>query len=691
MSDLRGLSRGSKTAAVVIVGVLLQVIVVALLGLSAITRDREAGVRDARDDAARRAGVTARDAAKRASRGVESAISAVASAARGPGGLRNLAREGWIEAFRDVYRVDALGRVYSGDKRLYVPPGVVEQARVDPLELDLRLRRLAELPHGTEAGVVDQRRQFVADFPFYVDADRWAHAVGQSLALAEDLAAEPTSRREDVEQEILRAYETAALNDGRPGATRPEMGYVEARLDAAVRRRPAAEREALLEALGRLRAARAGLRVLREYALKDAQDAATREAPPRVFTRGGELVAVAPLPRVAGAEPEALLVRLDPGVLMKHATALVTEHEAKDGRLEFQVVPRDWPSAPDPLATRVPVQEGTIDLGIDAIATPVGPVVTGRAATGPRESFYWAILALAAMGVATAGIVLWRILRREVHLARLKADFVSNLSHELKTPLTSISMFVEMMRDGSLTDGPELQEGVAVIGQETDRLQRIVGRMIDVARREAGASGYDLVVGDLNAPVRAACERFRRLEKAPGLRLELSLSPALPRVRLDAGAIDDVVTNLLSNAWKYRKGERALVRVSTAPTRRGAEIVVTDDGIGIPVRERKKVFETFYRAESYLTRTVPGTGLGLALVRTIVREPKGKVRVEGAPDLHERAEGGGTTFRLTFPKARGAAAPAAPRPSSPAGTSSPPAVPAPPPAAVVKTPGAPRR
>ena len=690
MSDLRGLSRGSKTAAVVIVGVLLQVIVVAVLGLSAITRAREEGARLAREDAARRARGVAMDAARRASQGVENSILAVASAARGPGGLRNLAREGWIEAFRDVYRVDALGRVYSGDKRLYVPPEVVEQARVDPLELDVRLRRLSELPRSTDATVVEYRRQFVADFPFYVDAERWAHAVGQSLVLAEDLAAEPTSRREDVEQEILRAYETAALNDGRPAATRPEMAYVEAHLDAAVRRRPPAERAGLLEALGRLRAARAGLKSVREYALKDAQDAAARQAPPRVFSRGGELVAVASLPRVAGSEPEALLVRLDRGVLMKHAAALVTDREAREGRLAFRVVPRGDPADPDPLAARQPAQEGTIDLSIDALAMPVGPLQSPGAG-GPRESFYWTILVLAALGVATAGIVLWRILRREVHLARLKADFVSNLSHELKTPLTSISMFVEMMREGSLADGPDLQEGIAVIGQETDRLQRIVGRMIDVARREAGASGYDLVLGDLNVPVRAACERFRRLEKAPGLRLELSLSPALPRVRLDAGAIDDAVTNLLSNAWKYRKGERAHVRVATAPTRRGAEIVVSDDGIGIPVRERKKVFETFYRAESYLTRTVPGTGLGLALVRTIVREHKGKVRVEGAPDLHERAEGGGTTFRLTFPRARGVAVPAASRAPSPAGTSSPPPLPAAPPAAAVKTPGAPRR
>jgi signal transduction histidine kinase len=261
--------------------------------------------------------------------------------------------------------------------------------------------------------------------------------------------------------------------------------------------------------------------------------------------------------------------------------------------------------------------------------------------------------------------VLWRVLRREVHLARLKADFVSNLSHELKTPLTSISMFTEMIREGRIEGGPEMREAVDVISEESERLQRIVSRMIDVARREAGATGYALVPGDLGVPVRAACERFRRLTREPGLDLSLDLAPALPPVALDAGAVDDAVTNLLSNAWKYRRGDAARVRVATRARGRRVEIVVEDDGIGIPRRERRRVFEMFYRADNYLSRTVPGTGLGLALVRTIVRVHRGRVRVESTP-------GGGSTFRLSFPRARARAggAPASrPAPSAGAGSS----------------------
>jgi signal transduction histidine kinase len=125
---------------------------------------------------------------------------------------------------------------------------------------------------------------------------------------------------------------------------------------------------------------------------------------------------------------------------------------------------------------------------------------------------------------------------------------------------------------------------------------------------------------------------------------------------MDVEAMNDVVTNLVTNSWKYRHGDAAHIRVRTLRRGRRAEVVVTDDGIGIPRAERRRVFETFYRAEAYLHRTVAGTGLGLSLVRSIVRAHKGTIRIESG-------EGGkGTTFRLRFPldrKAARAPAPAA--------------------------------
>ena len=652
MSDLRGLSRGSKTAAVVIVVVLLQVIVVAILGLGTIARDREEGARRARKDAERRARGTADDARRAALDSVFGALSKAKFAPASAGGPRSAPRDGWMAAFREVYRVDADGWIRSGGGVLLDAPTRFTEARADPetaRRLDAYRKALATLATLSATEAMHLRRRYVEDFPFDVDDDRYALAVGQALQLAKDAAASPAASPVPVAEAILLAWQTAAINDGRPAVEWPGLATADREIDAVVASLPPTERDPLRETLGDLRRAREVLKGLRDYVLKDAQDAAANEGPPRVFSRAGSLVGVVSLPRLPDRPREALLVRIDRQALHVLTEGLVPTRAQRDGRFRFRVVQREAPPDADPLAARVAVEDGRIDLALDAVAVADGPL-EGAAATGPRETFYWSILALAALGVTTAGIVLARVLRREVHLATLKADFVSNLSHELKTPLTSIGMFTEMIKDGSLSEGPELREGIEVIAQEADRLQRIVSRMIDVARREAASVAYDLVPGDLNAPVRAACERFRRLERDPGLALEVDCSPALPPVAVDAAAIDDAVTNLLSNAWKYKRGNAATIRVATRPWKKGAEVVVADDGIGIARHERRRVFEMFYRAENYLTRAVPGTGLGLALVRTIVRGHGGSIDVAGAPDE-------GTTFCLRFPKSKRAPAP----------------------------------
>jgi two-component system phosphate regulon sensor histidine kinase PhoR len=326
-----------------------------------------------------------------------------------------------------------------------------------------------------------------------------------------------------------------------------------------------------------------------------------------------------------------------------------------------------------PLYDRDLAREGVSELRLRAVLhREAGPPLPSG---GPTEAFYLGIIALAALGLIAGGAVLLRMWRREVRLARLKADFVSNLSHELKTPLTSISLFTEMLQEGKLASEEERREGLAVLAQESQRLQRIVARMIDVARREVRGTPYDLVLGDLNGAVREAAQRFRRIVTEPGLDLVVNLSPEPLPVRMDAAAVDDAVTNLLSNAWKYKRGERARIEVRTRRRRGKAELTVIDDGIGISRHERKRVFEMFYRAENYLTRSVAGTGLGLALVRTIVRAHKGRIKLESG-------QGGvGSAFRLRFPLARvrdaapetaaSAPAPASAPTSSPSATSSP--------------------
>lgn len=647
MSDLRGLSRGSKTAAVVVLVVLLQVIVVAVLGLGAIGRDREEGARRAREQAAEAALTLARRVVAQSAEGLIGAVDSAAKVALNTGGLRLLPRTGWLTAVREFYRVDADGRVRASEGTLLHVPADVAQAlteryaRTEIESFDAMLSR----PIGTDPDTIVARHRFVTTFPFLTDETRYARAVGEGLRLAVDVASARASPIA-IEEAVRLAYETAAVNDRRPTAVQPGFAYVSAGLRVLVAGLPEANRRAATGLLADLDHAREGLASFLDVVLPLAKQAAAHPAPPQILTQswgsGLEVIALDSLGRIEGRPGETLLVRLDRRMIAALAEA---PSMLPDGAA-VRVVARDTPDARDGALRlaleRLPAFDPALDVIVERAGRPATDVVAG-----PRETFYWFILGLATLGVSIAGIVLVRILRREVVLARLKADFVSNLSHELKTPLTSISMFTEMIREGKL-EGDDLKEGIAVIGAESDRLQRIVSRMIDVARREAEGTGYERKPADLNGPVRAACERLRRLEHDPGLVLEVDLEAGLPPVLLDEGAIDDAVTNLLSNAWKYRRGDAAHIRIATRRTGRRIEVTVEDDGIGIPKHERRRVFEMFYRADNYLSKSVPGTGLGLALVRTIVRVHKGKIRLEASPT-------GGSVFRLRFPIARGSA------------------------------------
>jgi signal transduction histidine kinase len=259
---------------------------------------------------------------------------------------------------------------------------------------------------------------------------------------------------------------------------------------------------------------------------------------------------------------------------------------------------------------------------------------------------HWLVLGLAAVGILIGGWVLVRLLTREMRLARLKADFVGNLSHELKTPITSIALFTEMLQDGKLVSEDDRAEAYGVLQAESARLGRTVERMLDIVRREAGGSPYAMAVDDLRVPVRCAAERFLRIVPDAGLDLEARLPGEALWARHDREAIEDVVTNLLSNAWKYRRGEAARIRLRLERLGPRARLTCSDDGIGIPRAERRRVFQTFYRAEQYLTQDVAGTGLGLALVRSTVRAHGGRVRVRGGP------AGTGTTFEVLLPLTR---------------------------------------
>jgi signal transduction histidine kinase len=392
-----------------------------------------------------------------------------------------------------------------------------------------------------------------------------------------------------------------------------------------------------------------------EGGMRDLLFAALRQRGPRskLVAIGDDLFGLVPVPPdddtvTAGAVPDAEAAGYYVLVIDPEALRLLVEGQA-DARLldpqglAFHLVEQRDPPAANVAATRPLGAAAGLPLPYRAELLWVRP--PALPAEGPAELFYWGIILLAAGGLGMGGTVLSRLYAREVRLARLKADFVSNLSHELKTPLTSIGLFAEMLQEGQLQTEEERREGLDVLAQEAQRLQGIVARMLETARREARGVPYELRPGDLNQVVAEATERFRRIVTEPGLDLKVDLHDGPMPMLMDEAAMNDVATNLLTNAWKYRRGDEAEIRVHTGRRGRQWLLVVDDDGIGIPRRDRRRVFEMFYRSDAYLTK-VAGTGLGLSLVRTIVRAHKGRIRVEGGERGH------GSRFRIAFPIAK---------------------------------------
>jgi signal transduction histidine kinase len=268
---------------------------------------------------------------------------------------------------------------------------------------------------------------------------------------------------------------------------------------------------------------------------------------------------------------------------------------------------------------------------------------------GDRERPYWYIILFSVAGILAGGVLTARGVMREVKLAKLKSGFVSNVSHALKTPLTSVRMFSDMLRSGQVKDEAERRECLDIIAQETERLGRLIQQVLDFGRLEARRRPFHWVTASLEPVVRAETERFRRTTGLPPEAFVVRIAVNTPPVSHDPDAFAEVVSNLLSNAYKYSRREDRHIELTLGPVRRHVVLAVEDNGPGVPHRERRRIFDQFYRTDDLLTREVEGTGLGLAIARNIVRAHGGRIFVE------DRTEGG-SRFVVTLPPAAGSRA-----------------------------------
>jgi len=246
------------------------------------------------------------------------------------------------------------------------------------------------------------------------------------------------------------------------------------------------------------------------------------------------------------------------------------------------------------------------------------------------------------VAVIVAGIVMtWRLMRRETEMARLKSDFVANVSHDLKTPLSVIRMFGETLEMGRVADEGRRQEYYRVITREGERLSRLIDNVLDFSRIEGGRQTYDMTPTAVEPLIRATLEAFGYPLAQQGFKVEVSVAADLPEVTMDADAVGQALANLIDNAIKYSGDDRALT-IDARIAEGRLVIAVSDRGLGIAPEEQAKIFEKFYRVGRSDTQGRRGSGVGLALVRHIVEAHGGTIAVESAP-------GDGSRFSLCLP------------------------------------------
>jgi signal transduction histidine kinase len=307
------------------------------------------------------------------------------------------------------------------------------------------------------------------------------------------------------------------------------------------------------------------------------------------------------------------------------------------------------PSAEGNLAAQSPLAAGDADWSRPAAADPTLSVVAVPAAgaiAAARKSALGRYLLVVAGLVGVVGVgffVLLRSVRREVDVARRKEDFVAAVTHELKTPLASIRMYADMLKEGWVPDGETSTAYAERIVVETKRLGSLVDQVLDLAAHDRGVSSFRPTEGDLGAAVREAVAVVSPEASAVSVSLSVEVEDGLPAVPFDGTFLRQIVVNLVDNAVKYsvRSAEKD-VRVLVRSVPEGIALVVADRGAGIPAADRKRVFEPFFRSGREETRSARGVGLGLALVKRYVEAHRARLSLESA-------EGVGTTVTVTFP------------------------------------------
>jgi signal transduction histidine kinase len=353
------------------------------------------------------------------------------------------------------------------------------------------------------------------------------------------------------------------------------------------------------------------------------------------------LAAPAPVLAIADARPGRMVVALHAGDALPR---LFSDRDGGSGRA-VDVMVTDGHGARifgslSPTATRVgrlyfePDLAWRLDVAAGGTAAPASTASAG-------DRYLLGVLVAVALLVSLACYAIARGVVRESAVGRLQADFVSAVSHEFRSPLTTLRQLTELLADGRVLDEDRRRRYFGALQQETARLHHLVESLLDFGRMDAGRRQYQFESLDLSDLVRHGIEEYRTHAGAHGHAIEATFSPDRLVIDADPEAMRRAVRNLLDNAVKYSP-DASTVWVSTTCDDRHAVVRVRDEGMGIPVHERSHIFDEFVRGDAAKRACIRGTGIGLAMVKAIVRAHHG--------DVHVSSEvGRGSTFELRLP------------------------------------------
>ncbi len=255
-------------------------------------------------------------------------------------------------------------------------------------------------------------------------------------------------------------------------------------------------------------------------------------------------------------------------------------------------------------------------------------------------AYLWIGVLVFATVIVLAALAL-RLVRRQVALTQLRNDLVANVTHELKTPLSSMRLLVDTLLNSQPLHEQTAREYLQLIAQENLRLSRLIDNFLTFSRMERNKYAFGFKEVPASAIVEGVITAVHERFNTPGCEFKTQVAPALPAVVADADAMVTALVNLLDNAYKY-SGEEKRITLSAGADNGSVVFTIKDNGIGLSARDTRRIFKRFFQVDQRLSRTGGGCGLGLSIVKFIVTAHHGTVRVESQP-------GRGSRFTISLP------------------------------------------